>query len=67
MGDLPGSGIKPMSPELANGLFITEPPGMPKCFLMKGILTNALLALVEIVIRLLSFLLLIWSLTLINF
>ena len=27
MWDLPGSGVKPVSPELAGGFFITEPPG----------------------------------------
>ena len=27
--DLPGSGIEPMSPALAGGLFTTEPPGKP--------------------------------------
>ena len=29
MWDLPGSGIKPVSPALAGGLFTTEPPGKP--------------------------------------
>ena len=29
MWDLPGSGIEPMSPVLAGGLFTTEPPGKP--------------------------------------
>ena len=28
-GDLPDSGIKPMSPALAGGFFTTEPPGKP--------------------------------------
>ena len=28
-GDLPNSGIKPMSPALAGGFFTTEPPGKP--------------------------------------
>ena len=32
MWDLPGSGIQPMSPELAGGLFTTEPPGSPNPF-----------------------------------
>ena len=27
MWDLPGSGIEPVSPELAAGFFMTEPPG----------------------------------------
>ena len=27
MGNLPGSGIEPMSPALAGGFFTTEPPG----------------------------------------
>ena len=31
--DLPGSGIKPMSPELASGFFTTEPPVKPLRFL----------------------------------
>ena len=26
-GDIPDPGIEPMSPELAGGLFTTEPPG----------------------------------------
>ena len=30
MRDLSGSGIKPVSPSLANGFFTTEPLGMPK-------------------------------------
>ena len=29
MWDLPGSGIKPMSPASAGGFFTTEPPGKP--------------------------------------
>ena len=29
--DLPGSGIKHMSPELAGEFFTTEPPGKPQC------------------------------------
>ena len=29
MWDLPGPGIKPMSPALAGGFFTTEPPGKP--------------------------------------
>ena len=29
-GDLPDLGIKPTSPALAGGFFITEPPGKPK-------------------------------------
>ena len=29
MQDLPGSGIEPVSPALANVLFIMEPPGKP--------------------------------------
>ena len=28
-GDLPDPGIKPTSPALAGGFFITEPPGKP--------------------------------------
>ena len=28
--DLPGQGIEPMSPALAGGFFITEPPGKSK-------------------------------------
>ena len=28
-GDLPGPGIKPVSPALQGGLFTTEPPGKP--------------------------------------
>ena len=28
-GDLPDSGIKPVSPALAGGFFTTEPPGEP--------------------------------------
>ena len=28
-GDLPNTGIKPVSPELAGGFFTTEPPGKP--------------------------------------
>ena len=28
MWDLPGPGIKPVSPALAGGFFTTEPPGM---------------------------------------
>ena len=28
-GDLPDSGIKPMSPALSDGLFTTEPPWKP--------------------------------------
>ena len=30
MWDLPGPGIKPMSPALAGGFFTTEPPGTPQ-------------------------------------
>ena len=37
-GDLPNSGIKPMSPALAGGFFTAEPPGKSplnkKCFLI---------------------------------
>ena len=34
MWDLPRPGIKPRSPALAGGFFITEPPGQPcSCFL----------------------------------
>ena len=29
MWDLPGPGIKPVSPALAGGFFTTEPPGKP--------------------------------------
>ena len=29
-GDLPDLGIKPTSPALAGGFFITEPPGKPE-------------------------------------
>ena len=29
MWDLPGPGIKPMSPALAGGYLTTEPPGKP--------------------------------------
>jgi len=29
-GDLPDSGIKPMSPALAGGFFTSEPPGKPQ-------------------------------------
>ena len=36
MWDLPGPGIKPVSPELAGGFFTTEPPGKPRLgFLMQ--------------------------------
>ena len=28
-GDLPGPGIEPVSPVLADGFFTTEPPGKP--------------------------------------
>ena len=31
MWDLPGPGIKPMSPALAGGFFTTEPPGRHFC------------------------------------
>ena len=30
MWDIPGSGIKPRSPALAEGFFTTEPPGKPE-------------------------------------
>ena len=30
MWDLLGPGIEPMSPELADGFFTTEPPGKPQ-------------------------------------
>ena len=33
VGDLPGSGIEPMSPALADGFFTTEPPGKPPSIL----------------------------------
>ena len=29
-GDLPNSGVKPMSPALAGGFFTTVPPGKPE-------------------------------------
>ena len=29
LGDLPGPGIKPVSPALAGGFFTNEPPGKP--------------------------------------
>ena len=32
MWDLPGPGIKPVSPALAGGFFTTEPPGKPLLF-----------------------------------
>ena len=32
MRDLSGPGIEPVSPALADGFFITEPPGMPQIF-----------------------------------
>ena len=36
-GNLSDPGIKPMSPELAGGCFFTtEPPGIPKVFLVAG-------------------------------
>ena len=34
MGDLPGSGIKPMSPALAGGFFIAEPPRKLQLFFL---------------------------------
>ena len=33
MWDLPGSGIEPMFPALADGFLTTEPPGSPMNFL----------------------------------
>ena len=30
-GDLPDPGIEPVSPALAGGFFIIEPPGKPRC------------------------------------
>ena len=33
--DLHDPGIKPVSPALEGGLFITEPPGKPKCILIR--------------------------------
>ena len=30
-GDLPDPGIEPVSPEMADGFFTTEPPGKPLC------------------------------------
>ena len=35
MRDLPGSGIEPMSPAVAEGFFITELPGKPKILICK--------------------------------
>ena len=40
MWDLPGSGIKPQSPPLAEGFFTTEPPGKPLSFAFKINLKN---------------------------
>ena len=37
-GDLPRSEIKPLSPALAGGFFITEPPGKPPCVMLEGII-----------------------------
>jgi len=34
MWDLPGSGIRSMSPALAGRFFTTEPPGSSHCFLL---------------------------------
>ena len=34
-GDLPGSGIEPMSPTLAGRFFIIEPPGKPCVCVLK--------------------------------
>ena len=31
-GDLPNPGIKPTSPALSGGFFITEPPGKPQVY-----------------------------------
>ena len=36
--DLPGPGIKPMSPSLAGEFFTTEPPGMWPCLVVCGVL-----------------------------
>ena len=36
-GDLPNSGIEPMSPALAGGFFTTELPGKPFMLLMRNI------------------------------
>ena len=40
MWDLPGSGIKLMSPALTKGIFTTEPPGKPSPTLLKDNFTN---------------------------
>ena len=36
MWDLPGPGLKPVSPELAGGFLTTAPPRKPKKFIFKG-------------------------------
>jgi len=36
MGDLSGPGIEPISPVLAGGFPITEPPEKPKCKFLNG-------------------------------
>ena len=35
MWDLPGSGIEPVSPAFAGGVFTTEPPGKPCCEVLR--------------------------------
>ena len=35
MWDLPGSGIEPISPALADEFFTTEPPGKTRCLYFK--------------------------------
>ena len=35
-GDLPDSGSKPMSPDLADGFFTTEPPGKPNKYMLNN-------------------------------
>ena len=40
LGDLPGPGIEPTSPELAGRFFTTEPLGKPSCRLLVGFKTR---------------------------
>ena len=52
MWNLPGPGIEPMSPALADGLFSTKPPGKPPRFLILNISISKLFTMLfkEIVV-----------------
>ena len=61
-GDLPGSGIKPMSSASADGFFAAEPPGKPlPYFSFIHYWNNILMILIISIFRLMSLYLNVWE------